>query len=152
MRPHRDGEGASAAVPRPQPRAPQRALLLAAGYGCLALAAVGAVLPLMPTTVFLLVAAWCFGRASPALRERLLSDPRFGRALRDWERHRAIGPRAKRAAVLAMALSWLVVALAFRDVLASALAGACMALVLAFLLTRPSPPAPDPPPGGGPVE
>ncbi|MBV1797609.1 YbaN family protein [Siccirubricoccus sp. G192] len=121
-------------------RRPQRVLLLGAGYASLALAAIGAVLPLMPTTVFLLIAAWCFGRASPALRQRLLSHPRFGGALRDWEQHGAISPRAKRAAVLAMALSWMLVVLAFRDPVASALAGGCMALVGIFIVTRPSRP------------
>ena len=115
-------------------------LLLIAGYVSLALAGIGAVLPLMPTTVFLLIAAWCFGRASPALRKRLLSNPRFGRTLRDWEEHGVIGPGAKRAAVLAMVLSWALVALVWRDVLVSAVAGTCMAAVGVFLLTRPSHP------------
>jgi uncharacterized protein len=119
-------------------RQPHRLLLLGGGYLCLVLAAIGAVLPLMPTTVFLLLAAWCFGRASPALRERMLADPRFGPTLRDWEQHRAIGPRAKRAAILAMVLSWLLVAVAFRDLLASAVAGGCLALIGLFILTRPS--------------
>lgn len=122
------------------PRRPHRPLLLGAGYASLALAALGAVLPLMPTTVFLLVAAWCFGRASPALRKRLLADPRFGRTLQDWEEHRTISLRAKRAAVLAMALSWALVALVSRDVLVSAVAGTCMAVVGLFILTRPSRP------------
>lgn len=124
--------------PPPPPRPPQRLLLLGIGYASLALAALGAALPLMPSTVFLLIAAWAFGRASPALRARLGAHPRFGRALRDWEEHRAISPRAKRAAVAAMAASWLVVALAFRDLATSAIAGACLAAVAAWILTRPS--------------
>jgi uncharacterized membrane protein YbaN (DUF454 family) len=124
----------------PRPAGPHRPLLLIVGYLSLALAGIGAVLPLMPTTVFLLIAAWCFGRASPALRERLLSNPRFGRTLRDWEEHGAIGPRAKRAAVLAMVLSWALVTLVSRNALVSAVAGACMAAVGVFLLTRPSHP------------
>jgi len=119
-------------------RRPQRLLLLSIGYASLALAAIGAVLPLMPTTVFLLIAAWCFGRASPALRERLRSHPRFGQSLRDWEEHGIIGRRAKRAATLAMAASWLLVAVAFRNLMVSTVAGACMAAVCAFILTRPS--------------
>ncbi|MCB4825383.1 YbaN family protein [Roseicella aerolata] len=121
-------------------RQPHRTLLLGAGYLSLTLAAIGAVLPLMPTTVFLLTAAWCFGRASPALRERLLSDPRFGRTLRDWEQHGAIGPRAKRAAVLAMVASWVLVTLILYDPLISAVVGVCMASVCIFILTRPSHP------------
>jgi uncharacterized membrane protein YbaN (DUF454 family) len=123
------------------PTRTQRVVLLGVGYLCLGLAALGAVLPLMPTTVFLIVAAWAFGRASPALRARLLNDPRIGPTLRNWQEHGTVSPRAKRAAVLAMALSWAVVTVVFRDVLASALSGLCLACVAAWLLTRPSEPA-----------
>jgi uncharacterized membrane protein YbaN (DUF454 family) len=93
---------------------------------------------LLPTTIFLILAAWCFGRASPALRQRLLAHPRFGQALRAWEEHGAVSARGKRAAVLAMALSWGLLTLLLRDPLASGLAGACMIGVAAYLLTRPS--------------
>lgn len=133
-----------AEAPPPPARAPQRVALLGLGYACLGLAALGAVLPLLPTTVFLIIAAWAFGRASPALRERLLTDPRVGATLRNWQQHGAVSRRAKRAAVLAMALSWLVMTLAVRDVTISAIAGGCMAAVAAWLLTRPST-------GGGPA-
>jgi uncharacterized membrane protein YbaN (DUF454 family) len=125
-------------APKDPPRSPNRVLLLGLGYGCLGLAAVGAVLPLMPTTVFLLIAAWAFGRASPQLRERMRASPRFGPLIRDWEEHGAIRPRAKRAALLGMAASWVVLTLVFRDLLASALAGACLLAVAAYVLTRPS--------------
>jgi uncharacterized membrane protein YbaN (DUF454 family) len=124
-------------APRPL-RAPNRYLYLGIGYACLGLAVVGAVLPLMPTTVFLLIAAWAFGRANPQLREKLRNSPRFGPLLRDWEEHRAIRPRAKRAAVLGMAASWVVVAVVFRDLLASAIAGAILVAVAAYILTRPT--------------
>ncbi|MBL6082499.1 YbaN family protein [Belnapia sp. T18] len=121
-------------------RGPQRWLWLWCGYLSLALAAVGAVLPLMPTTVFLLSAAWCFGRASPALRARLLANPRYGPTLRDWQDHGCISRRAKKAAVFGMALSWLVVAVAFRNLVASAIAAACLVMVGSFIVTRPSRP------------
>ncbi|MDB5373531.1 MAG: hypothetical protein JWP04_2173 [Belnapia sp.] len=131
---------AEAAASSPLSR-PHRWLLLGGGYLCLLLAAIGAVLPLMPTTVFLLIAVWCFGRASPALRNRLLNHPRFGPGLRDWDRHGAISLRAKRAALLAMGLSWLLILVVFRDPLIAAIAGGSLALVGLFLVTRPSRPA-----------
>lgn len=123
-------------------RNPQRLLWLGGGYLSLGLAIMGAVLPLMPTTVFLLIAAWCFGRASPALRARLLADPRCGPVLRDWQDHGSISRRAKRAALLGMALGWLVVAMAFRNLLASAIAAGCLLPVGLFIVTRPSQPKP----------
>jgi uncharacterized membrane protein YbaN (DUF454 family) len=119
-------------------RSPHRYLFLGIGYACLGLAVLGAILPLMPTTVFLLIAAWAFGRASPALQEKLRNSPRFGHLIRDWEEHRAIRPSAKRAALLGMALSWIVVGVAFRDVLASTIAGVCLVGVAIYIVTRPS--------------
>jgi uncharacterized membrane protein YbaN (DUF454 family) len=127
-------------IPTQMPR-PHRLALLGLGYLCLVLAAIGAVLPLMPTTVFLIIAGWAFGRASPELRAKLLAHPRFGPALSAWQAHGTISRRAKRAALSAMALSWVVVALAFRNLLASAIAGACLLAVGIYVATRPSPPA-----------
>ncbi|MFC7475735.1 YbaN family protein [Dankookia sp. GCM10030260] len=124
--------------PAPLARGPNRLLLLGLGYLCLALAFIGVLLPVMPTTIFLIVAAWAFGRANPALRARLRAHPRFGPSLRHWQDHGSIGPRAKRAALLGMALGWLTVTVIFRDLLASGIAGACMAAVAVYILTRPS--------------
>lgn len=122
----------------------QRLALLGLGYACLGLAALGAMLPLLPTTVFLIIAAWAFGRASPALRERLLTDPRIGATLRNWQQHGTVSRRAKRSAAIAMLISWLAATLLTGDLLISLVSGGCMALVAAWLLTRPS----EPPAGG----
>lgn len=72
--------------------------LLAVGLGVLGLA-----LPLLPTTPFMLLAAACFAKSSPRLHDWLLTHRVFGPTIRDWRDHRAIRPRAKRMAVLAMA-------------------------------------------------
>jgi len=79
------------------------------GLGLLALACaiVGALLPLLPTTVFLIIAAACFGRASPRWQARLLAHPRFGPLLRDWQREGAIGRRGKALACAGMGLGLL---------------------------------------------
>ena len=123
-------------------RSPQRLLWLCGGYLSLGLAVIGAILPLMPTTVFLLIAAWCFGRSSPKLRAKLLANPRFGPALRDWQDHGSISRRAKRAALLGMGLGWLLMAVVFRNLLASAIAAGCLLPVGLFIATRPSLPEP----------
>ena len=66
------------------------------------LGAAGAVLPLLPTTPFILVAAWCFARSSPRLHRWLLSSKLFGPILRDWEAHRCVPLRAKIVALVMM--------------------------------------------------
>ena len=131
-------------APAPMPR-PRRLAYLALGYGCLGLAAAGAVLPLLPTTIFLIIAAWAFGRASPALRDRLLQDPRIGPGLRNWQQHGTVSRRAKKAAAFAMAASWALATLLSGSLLVSILSGACLLAVAAWLLSRPS----DIPPAGG---
>lgn len=88
----------------PAYRQASRHAYLLLGWLALAFALIGALLPLLPTTVFLIIAAACFGRASPRLQARLLAHPRFGPLLQDWQREGAIGARAKLMAGAGMAL------------------------------------------------
>lgn len=113
------------------------------GSVAVALAALGAFLPLLPTTPFLLVAAWAFARSSPKLHQALLAHPRFGPLLRDWETHRAIPRRAKILAVVGMSVSWILVLVASRHWGAPLLAGAVMLASGAYVISRPEPPKPD---------
>jgi uncharacterized membrane protein YbaN (DUF454 family) len=69
-----------------------------AGWLCMVLGLVGVFLPLLPTTPFLLLAAACFVRASPAMHARLLAHPRLGPYLEQWRRERSIPLAAKRRA------------------------------------------------------
>lgn len=66
----------------------KRKLLLASGMVALGLGLAGLALPVLPTTPFLLLAAWLFARSSPERYERLLGHERLGPHVRDWvERH-----------------------------------------------------------------
>jgi uncharacterized membrane protein YbaN (DUF454 family) len=109
--------------------------LLAAAFGV-----AGVVLPLVPTTPFLLFAAFAFARSSPRLHGWLVTHPRLGRPINDWRRHRSISRRAKVAASILMAAS-LVVSVAI-DVSKWILLGQAIALAgaAAFVLSRPSAP------------
>jgi uncharacterized membrane protein YbaN (DUF454 family) len=100
----------------------------------------GVVLPLVPTTPFLLLAAFAFARSSPRLHDWLVTHPRLGPPIHNWRHHRAISPRAKTLAVLAMVAAlgisvWAGVASAVIAVQAAVIVG-----VGVFILTRPSGP------------
>ena len=70
-----------------------RPLYLAAGLLCVALGAIGAFLPVLPTVPFLLLAIFCFARSRPEWAERLYAHPRYGPALRQWRDRRANAAR-----------------------------------------------------------
>ena len=77
----------------------QRILLLTLGWLAIVLGTLGIVLPLLPTTPFMLLAAWCFARSSPRFHHWLLWKSPFGRYLRHWQQHRAMPPGATVRAV-----------------------------------------------------
>jgi uncharacterized membrane protein YbaN (DUF454 family) len=117
-----------------------RGVWLGIGLLFLALGELGVVLPVLPTTPFLLVAAACFARGSPRLHGWLRTHPLFGPPIRDWQDHGAIRPRAKALAVTMMTLvllTSLALGLAWQIVLAQ---GLLIALGAGFVLSRPSGP------------
>ena len=63
------------------------------------LAVLGAVLPVLPTTPFLLLTSWCLVRSSPALHARLRRSPLFGPLIADWEQHRGVRLHVKLSAL-----------------------------------------------------
>ena len=78
--------------------------------GCLmlVLGIIGAVTPLLPTTIFLILAAWFFARSSPRLERWLLDHPRFGKTLRHWRMYGAISPAAKCMACAGMTAGFII--------------------------------------------
>jgi uncharacterized membrane protein YbaN (DUF454 family) len=69
---------------------PKRVLYLVGGLVCVGLAYLGAILPGLPTTPWVLLASYCFGKSSPRLERWLRRSPVFGKLVRDWEEHRGI--------------------------------------------------------------
>ncbi len=77
-------------------------LFLLLGYTSLGFGFAGVFLPVLPTTPFILLSAFCFSRSSDRLHLWLLAHPTFGSLLSDWERGGAIRPRAKVWSILLM--------------------------------------------------
>lgn len=108
------------------------------GILMLGLGAVGAFLPIMPTTIFLIFAAWFFGRSSPRLEAWMLNHPRFGQVLRDWRAYGVMPRRAKVMACAGMVLGYgLLWFTAKPGVGLAVVAGAVLVCCAAYVVTRP---------------
>jgi uncharacterized protein len=82
-----------------------RALYIAAGFVLVAIGILGVVLPVVPTTPFMLLAAACFARGSTRFYHWLLDNPTFGPTVREWRRYRSIPYRTKIYAIVLMSLT-----------------------------------------------
>ena len=118
---------------------PGRLGLLISGWICLILAIIGIVLPLLPTTPFVLLSAFCFSKSSPRTYHWLVNQPRLGPMIQNWERYGTINKGAKITATVLMSslfcVSLLMIPMGFllQSVLLVVGAG-----VLSYIWTRPS--------------
>ncbi len=92
-----------------------RILWTSTGTVFLAIGAVGVVLPLLPTTPFLLLAAFCYARGSRRFHRWLMESRTLGAYLRDYQENRAMAPRAKLVTISFLWAMILVAALLFVD-------------------------------------
>lgn len=95
--------------------AAMKSLLAFFGVVSLALGVAGIFLPLLPTTPFLLLAAWLFVRSSPRLYDWLMSHPRLGEYIRNFREERAIPLRVK---IVSVSLIWLTIGFCIVSVVA----------------------------------
>lgn len=115
----------------------------ALGTVSVAIGVINAFIPLLPTTVFLLIGAWAYGKGDPRLRQRLLAHPRFGPSLRRWVEHRQLSTRGKVAACTGIAASMAITAWILGSTPVTWMVDAGLAGLILYLITRPAarPPA-----------
>jgi len=123
-------------LPEPAPGR-LRWLWLIVAYLAIGLAALGVVLPGLPTTEFVLLAAWAASRSSPRLAAWLEHHRLFGPTLRDWRRGGVVARRTKVIASLAMLASLTVLALTVSHRPSVAFAAAGMACGATWIWSRP---------------
>lgn len=114
-------------------------LFLVAGWIFVALGIIGLFLPVMPTTPFLIAAAYFFSRGSPKWHRWLITRPILGKLLDDWEKDGIIPRRAKAVSVFMIVVSFLSMFWLINAPLWARMAMLTVGvLVSGFILSRPS--------------
>lgn len=113
---------------------------LAAGWISVGLGTIGAFLPVMPTTCFMIAALWFFSKSSPALAQRLLEHPRYGAPLRAWVAYRAIPAQVKVVAIASIVVSAAIVLLSVNNAWVAGGVVLTLIAVAFYIATRPTQP------------
>lgn len=129
-----------ARTPRPLPWL-ARWLLLALAALSLGLGVIGIFVPGLPTTVFVLIAAWAAARSSPRLHRWLLRQRLFGPMIRDWHHGGTVSRRAKWSATAAMAVCIAILFLTTQREWLAEMVSLLMLVILVWLWRRPEPAA-----------
>lgn len=116
-----------------------RFIWLLAGLAAVAIGAIGVVVPLLPTTPFLLVAAFAFARSSNRLNSWLREHRTFGPVINNWHRDGSIDRKAKRMATIVIVATPLVTWLLEAPLWIVACQVVVLSAAAIFILTRPSP-------------
>ena len=113
-----------------------RITLFVAGIVSLLLGILGIFLPLLPTTPFILLAAFLFARSSTRMHQWLLNNPHFGATISQWETSRSIPVQAKKRAMVLIVFTFSITITFFAPSLELKLALGGLALVLLLFMAR----------------
>ena len=119
-------------------RSLRRALWFTGGGVALGLGGLGVFLPVLPTTPFVILAAFCFGKSAPSLARRLEESRTFGPMILDWRTYGAIAPRYKTIAIAMMAGVFALSLATGVSTTVLAVQAVCICGAAGFILSRPS--------------
>jgi uncharacterized membrane protein YbaN (DUF454 family) len=107
-------------------------------YFAVVIAAVGVVLPLLPTTPFVLLAAYFASKGSPEFAQWLEGHPKFGPAIEQWRTGRVVPVKARVLACSMMAISWGMLLILGMSGVVLGITGMIFIGIGCFLITRPA--------------
>lgn len=119
-----------------------RPFYFVAGIVLVGVGIAGYMLPVLPGTIFLILAAACFARSSSRLEAWLENHPKFGPSVVAWRRHGAIPRRAKILAIGMMTISFVIAVIAHPPAMWLWVTGAVLLACALFVATRPAGPKP----------
>ena len=100
---------------------------------------IGAILPGMPTTVFLILAAWAASKGWPQMDNWLLKHTKYGSTLRDWRAHGTVPRKAKWLASIMMLIIGIIMLFTTAPLAVKAFTNITMLIVAIWLWRRPEP-------------
>ena len=112
--------------------------LKALGLILVALGIIGILLPVMPTTIFFILALMCFTRSSPTLEHWLLNHPSYGVTLQQWQAHKVVPIKAKCFAAIGMLIGFMFLLYSSAPIWVIPLVATIEILVMIYLLSKPS--------------
>ncbi len=111
-------------------------VLIMFGWLFVALGLIGVLLPILPTTPFMIIAAALFAKSSPRFHQILLNNSWFGEILKDWEERGVLSRRIKYRATILVAITFTISIALLYEHLGLQLMLVAIALILLFFLWR----------------
>ncbi len=114
----------------------QKHLFIILGWFFIGLAGLGVILPILPTTPFLILALALFSKSSPRFHQMLLNSPRFGPVLKEWEEKKTLSRHTKYKAFFLIIIAFSVSVAIVNDRIQLQLLLVGIAVILMFFIWR----------------
>mgnify|MGYP001183909489 CR=1 FL=1 len=113
-------------------------ILIALGWVCVGLAFIGAIIPGIPTTIFLIIALWAFAKSSKKFHTWLLNHRKFGPILQNWESYKVVPKNAKIIMVVLQILAVIILYWFTKSLLYASMLAILLIFVARYVISLPS--------------